>query len=186
MLTMPEDDPLFIACLLEFLYTGSYQTPLFSEEYANLAKYKVFMEGLYHARVLVIAEKYGFHDLCCEAAGNIKDCQDQYPGSDADRLEFFVQLYEMSGPGSALRLHPENPNHKPGVGVRIGHTIGPGSALRLHPENPNHKPGVGVRIGHTIISIWRNPINRDLVEEASQRCPDLEEDVEKVAEWLEF
>ena len=159
MLTMPEDDPLFIACLLEFLYTGSYQTPLFSEEYANLAKYKVFMEGLYHARVLVIAEKYGFHDLCCEAAGNIKDCQDQYPGSDADRLEFFVQLYEMSGPGSALRLHP---------------------------ENPNHKPGVGVRIGHTIISIWRNPINRDLVEEASQRCPDLEEDVEKVAEWLEF
>jgi len=111
---MPEDDPLFIACLVEFLYTGFYQKPLFGDEQfspvrgspqkerQDLYLCKVFMKALYHARVFAVAEKYGCQDLCCQASWEIKDCRAN--GTDADELEFLVQLHEMPRPGSALRL----------------------------------------------------------------------------------
>ena len=55
LIKMPEDDPLFMACLVEFLYHGNYQEPVSSAQKGDDCK-NAFMRKLFHARVFVLGE----------------------------------------------------------------------------------------------------------------------------------
>ena len=162
LIKMPEDDPLFMACLVEFLYTGSYKEPEFTGGNGGGADYRdIFMRELFHARVLALGEKYGCQALCANAAHNIKWSGDisEYPAAHhAHRLEYLVQLYEISGPGSALRIANIN-DHGRSFG-RVPHVWDVSLAA------------------YWIGDLWRDPVRRPLVEEAAERCPDLGEDIE--------
>jgi len=158
LIKMPEDDPRAVACLVEFLYTGSYLEPVLTGEKGGLVDYKsVFIQELYHARVLVLAEKYCCQALCITAAKYLRRCGLKvYPPSYPTYfLEYLIHLYDMSGPGSTLRI------------VKIN------DQGRIRPD-VWYLPAVARWIG----VLWRDPVGRPLVEEASKRCPDLGEDIE--------
>ena len=173
LIMMPEEEPLFIACLLEFLYTGSYKDPLVDDEQWDLVRgyqqslsiqalldkyhYKTFTEGLYHARVLAVAEKYECEQLRCYAAEGILGVL--FGGSDADWLELQIELYKMSGPGSTLRLNPDN------------------------IQKPDNWKNV-IR-WHRIMRLLSDPITRHMIEDALERCPDLGQDLEEIKGRLE-
>ena len=158
-ITMPEDDPLHMACLLEFLCTGSYRVPHFSEEVGDLADdRRAWMRGLYHGGVMVLAEKYGFRSICWQAAAGVN----VYFRNLEDRLEYLVQLYEISGPGSSVRI------------IRSR-----SSASLPRVWDPELQ-------AEWIGSMWRCPMKRQLVEEASTRCPDFGEDIQVMKAWRAF
>ena len=118
------------------------------------------MKALYHARVLAVAEKYGFQDLCSRAAWEIEDCR--VNGTHEDELEFLVQLYQMSTPGSALRLD-------------------------LGWIYSDREPEIDKNMirAKTIGYLWHDPVKWQLVEDASQRCPELGEDIQIIKAWCE-
>jgi len=153
LIKMPEDDPLCIACLVQFQYTHCYPNLLVSKEQGNLN----FLSGVYHARILAVAEKYGCHDLFRLAAHIIWCYQLGYSG--LDWLELQIELYEISGDGSPLRLDPK--------GTSRGSDVW---------DNGTH--------GQIIKHIWEDPATRHLIDEASQRCPDLGSDIAKFTALL--
>ncbi|KAL0634826.1 hypothetical protein Q9L58_006259 [Maublancomyces gigas] len=69
-ITMPEDEPQFVAALIEFLYTGSYTYPYrASREIGGETAVKLLTpvtgleEGVYHVGVYTTAQKYGSTEL---------------------------------------------------------------------------------------------------------------------------
>ncbi|KAF8451231.1 hypothetical protein BGX38DRAFT_494220 [Terfezia claveryi] len=164
-ITMPEDDPVLITSFVEFLYSGDYREPALTElngDEANIKKQ--FVQKLYHARILVLGEKYALQGLCDRAAGymqlhSTKLEASASAGDNANFLEYVIQLYEMSGPGSALRVPKIE------------------DAVTSTPTFPTpiawNMRGAGIWIG----SMWKDAVQRRLVEEAFERCPDLAKDL---------
>lgn len=67
---MPEDEPQFVAALIEFLYTGSYTYPYRASQEVGgevaiklLAPVTELAEGVYHVGVYTTAQKYGSTEL---------------------------------------------------------------------------------------------------------------------------
>ena len=165
VIKMPEDDPVLMASFVEFLYRGSYREPVPSEQKDDGAPLKeLFTKKLYHARVLALAEKYTFQDLCNKAASSVRVLHTNIGAnataeSDAYFLEYIVQLYEMSGPGSALRIpKTEDTASSPTTSMK---------PIVWNMEN------TALWIGR----MWKNAAQRPLVEEAFERCSDLAQDL---------
>lgn len=162
LIKMPEDDPIFVACLVEFLYSRNYQEPVFSVPEDDETYYKsLFKRKLYHARVVVLGEKYEFERLCNEAAsymrlGRITVYPEAASANDENLLEYVVQFYGMSGPSSALRVPKPN-------------AIARSSTKPIVWDTRTAAIWIG--------RMWRDAVQRSLVEEAFRRCPDLAQDL---------
>lgn len=166
LIKMPEDDPIFMECFVEFLYGSNYQEPIHSvpegRELPLDYKY-LFMRGLYHARVVVLGEKYSFEELYNKAARNMSRLGIYInPGAattanDVDFLEYIVQLYEMSGPSSVLRIPKTND------------TVRSSTTKPIVWDAQTASRWVG--------RMWRDSVQKPLLKEAFKRCPDLAEDL---------
>ena len=64
-----------------------------------------------------LAEKYAYQALCLSAASKVS----VYDGETEDILAFVAQLYNMSTPGSSLRLIRQNYDGNPIVWELTGH-----------------------------------------------------------------
>ncbi|RPB20677.1 hypothetical protein L211DRAFT_852055 [Terfezia boudieri ATCC MYA-4762] len=164
LIKMPEDDPVLITSFVEFLYSGDYREPALTELSGDEADIKKqFVQKLYHARILVLGEKYALQGLCNRAAEymqlhSTKLEASATAGDNANFLEYIIQLYEMSGPGSALRV------------PKIEDTV-------TSPTFPKPIAWNTKRAGIWIGSMWNDALQRHLVEEAFKRCPDLAQDL---------
>ena len=122
----------------------------------------LFMQKLYHARVLVLGEKYEFQRLCNEAAsymrlGRITVCPEVATTNDENLLEYIVQLYGMSEPSSALRV------------PRADDTAKSCTPMPIVWDTRTAAIWIG--------RMWKDTVRRPLVEEAFKRCPDLAQDL---------
>jgi len=162
LIKMPEDDPVFMAPFVEFLYSKDYQEPVLTEIKGDGAHLKKrFTQKLYHAGVLVLGEKYGLEGLCAVAVSYMRSTSTKLEassttGDNANFLEYVVQLYNMSAPGSALRI-PKTEDTRVTV---------------LKPIAWDTR-----RAGRWIGSMWKDEVQRPLVKEAFERCPDLAQDL---------
>ena len=167
IIKMPEDDPVLMTSFVEFLYSGDYQVQAaalteLKDDGAHLKK--LFTQKLYHARVLALAEKYTLEGLCNRAGSYMRLLHTNLEANataegNAYFLEYVVQLYEMSGPGSILR---------------IPKTVNTASPPVTSPRPIVWNTG---RAALWIGRMWRDKVQRHLVEEAFDRCPDLARDL---------
>lgn len=78
IVTLPEDDPVLVASLLEFLYIGSYTY------IADTAKDST--EGLFHVALHALAGKYGCEELQALESSNVAHVLDGLDGLQVVRI----------------------------------------------------------------------------------------------------
>lgn len=125
---MPEDDPEVVTSLVEFLYRDDYndlgspsadtkekETRVIDKQLQG-RKGEIESNGLtdieikfwrkwYHARVYALAEKYGCEGLCKCAGEKISAMPITVDEKTVGLfMEYLLMVYEITGPGSKLRL----------------------------------------------------------------------------------
>lgn len=84
---MPEDEPQYVTALLEFLYTGHYSYPYYTEiESGSDRPAPNPAEGLHHVGVYAIAHKYGCLELVAVALDLFMYVLRRLAGIDVVRL----------------------------------------------------------------------------------------------------
>lgn len=159
LVNMPEDDPELVICLLQYLHTGDYVTPpssISAESTASRKKEVRLQRKLFHTSVFILADKYMCIGLCKLAALNIR----KIVLSPMSFVNYMVAVYEMTPPGSRLRIS---------YFVEYGYRD---ELLVIHPQ--------WTISSHTRASITRlleAQSTEDKFVEALDRCPQLAVDL---------
>lgn len=119
---MPDENPEIVSKMIEFMYRGDYTAPVSDERGSTItllqaglsrtmkndaepsARYSAIPAHkikLFHAQVYILAERYDYKLLCqLSQAYVFKNLIFNGP----DLLDYMIEIYEMTGPGSALRI----------------------------------------------------------------------------------
>lgn len=95
-ITMPEDEPVTVGALIEFLYTGGYTYAFKSQETPDTDEtgdipVSDFTQGSFHVAVYAVANKYGCQELAERALRNFTNVLKQL--RDLDAIELLKSAY---------------------------------------------------------------------------------------------
>lgn len=178
VIKMPEDDPVMVGCLVEFLYTGDYTNHASAvsgkdESPPCSALQAIYARKLYDVRVLLLGEKYDYKELCEKAIEKLCAARQRFVSAINDPsnancmfLAYVHRLYELSGPNSAVRIRTTPP--KPWFAWPWEKTPQPKkSVIDWDPQ----------QIGTWIGAMQNNPQQKIEMDAIFECCPDLAKDL---------